>query len=100
MICWSIFDWFWVDLGVENRPKIDQKSIQKSIENKMQVGMDFGWLLDRFLTDFEPKLGVKLAPKSEEMGYQDDVKKSLKIWSRKWTHVVRSGPQIVLGPGP
>ena len=31
MICWSIFDWFWVDMGVENRPKIDQKSIQKLI---------------------------------------------------------------------
>ena len=60
MICWSIFDWFWVDLEVENRPKIDQKSIQKSIENKMQVEMDFGWLLDRFLVDFEPKLGAKL----------------------------------------
>ena len=28
----------------------------------MQVGMDFGWLLDRFLMDFEPKLGVKLGP--------------------------------------
>ena len=28
----------------------------------MQVGMDFGWLLDRFLMDFEPKLWVKLEP--------------------------------------
>ena len=28
----------------------------------MQFGMDFGWLLDRFLMDFDPKLGVKLGP--------------------------------------
>ena len=28
----------------------------------MQVEMDFGWLLDRFLVDFEPKLGAKLGP--------------------------------------
>ena len=26
----------------------------------MKVGMDFGWLLDRFLVDFGSKLGVKL----------------------------------------
>ena len=26
----------------------------------MQVGMDFGWLLERFLMDLGPKLGIKL----------------------------------------
>ena len=34
--------------------------------------------------------GAKLATKSEKMGYQDDVKKIVKIWSR-------SGPQVVRG---
>ena len=57
--------------------------------------MDFGWLLDRFVIDFGPKLGgqvgAKLAPKSEEMGYQDDVKKSSKIWRRDGPQVVRIG---------
>ncbi len=47
---------------MENQTKIDQKSIQKGIENKMQVEMDFGWLLGRFFVDFEPKLGAKLGP--------------------------------------
>ena len=32
------------------------------IKNKMRFGMDFGWLLDRFLVDFGPKLGAKLGP--------------------------------------
>ena len=58
----------------------------------MQVGIDFGWLLDRVFVDLGPKLGgqvvAKLAPKSEEMGYQDDVKKSFKksrdARVRKW----------------
>ena len=73
-----------VDLGVGNRSKINNKSIQKGIENKTQVEMDFGWLLDRFLVDFDPKLGkAKLAPKSEKMGYQDDLKKSSKKQSRR-----------------
>ena len=57
-----IFDRFLVDLEVENQSKIDEKSIQKAIENKMQVGMGFGWLLDRFLIDLCPKLGAKLEP--------------------------------------
>ena len=51
-----------MDLEVENLSKIDEKSIQKAIENKMQVGMGFGWLLDRFLVDVGPKLGAKLGP--------------------------------------
>ena len=62
MICWLICDGFLIDLGVENQPKIDQKSIKKGIKNKMQVGMDFGWLLDRSWSDFGPKLGGKMGP--------------------------------------
>ena len=30
------------------------------MENKMQVDMDFGWLLGQFLVDFGAKLGAKL----------------------------------------
>ena len=62
MICWLFFDWFLDDFRVENRSQINQKSIRKAIENKMEVGMDFGWLLDRFLVDLGAKLGVKLGP--------------------------------------
>ena len=46
--------------------KINEKSIKnrstKTIDDKMDVGMDFGWLLDRFLKDFGTKLGGKLGP--------------------------------------
>ena len=34
---------------------------------------------------FGAQVGGKLAPTSEEMGYQDDVKKSSKIWRRGGT---------------
>ena len=53
---------FFVGLGVQNQTKIGTKSIQKGIENKMQVKIDFGWLLDRIMIDFGPKLGAKLGP--------------------------------------
>ena len=62
MICWLIFDGFLIDFGVENLPKIYPKSIPKAIENKMRFGMDFGGLLERFWSDFGPKLGGKLGP--------------------------------------
>ena len=50
------------DLGAENQTKIDQNSIKKAIKNKMRFWIDFGWLLDRFWSDFGPKLGGKLGP--------------------------------------
>ena len=63
--------------GGRNRPTIDDKSIQRATETKMQVGMDFGWLLDRFLVDLGAKLGAKLGPSwhqnSKIMRYQIDV---------------------------
>ena len=34
------------------------------------------------------QVGAKLATKSEKMGYQDDVKKVVKIWSRSGSAVV------------
>ena len=66
MICWLIFDWFLVDLGVENLQKIDQQSIKKEIKNEMRFGMDFRWLLERSWSDLGPKLGPKLGPSWDE----------------------------------
>ena len=40
--------------------KINEKQIKNCIDDKMEVGMDFGWLLDRLLVDFGTKLGGKL----------------------------------------
>ena len=45
--------------------------------------------LGSILDGFWAQVGAKLAPKSEEMGYQDDVKKASKIWRRSGTQVVR-----------
>ena len=49
--------------------------IKKVIDDKMDIGMDIGRLLDRFLFDFGTVLGGKLAPKSKKRGYQNDIKK-------------------------
>ena len=65
--------------------------------------MALGSVLYGFWALVGGQVGAKLAPKSEEMRYQDDVKKSLKIWSRGWTRVDASGrkyPQVVLGLVP
>ena len=51
-----------MDLGVENRPKINQKSFKKVIENQMRFWMDLERLLEGFWMDFGPKLGGKLGP--------------------------------------
>ena len=47
---------------------------------------------------WDPSWGTpeaKLAPKSEKMVYQDDVKKSSKIWSRSGTRDGRSGRGVL-----
>ena len=46
----------------QNRAKRPPISIKKAMENKMQVGLEFGGLLGRFLVDFGSKLGGKLRP--------------------------------------
>ena len=46
-------------------------------------------IFDGFGGQVGGQVGAKLAPASEEMGFQDDVKKSPKIWRRKGTQVVR-----------
>ena len=62
--------------------------MQKVIKNKMRFGMDLGGLWERFWEDFGSKLGgqigAKLAPKSEKLGFQGDVKKMIEkkyVWS-------------------
>ena len=65
---------FLVGLGVKNQPKIDKKSIQKGFENKMQVKIDFGWLLDRFLVDFGTQVGGKLGPSWHQNLKKSDAK--------------------------
>ena len=77
--------------------KINQKSIKNSMKNRRRFWMGCGWLLgpifDGFWVQVGGQVGAKLAPTSEEMGYQDDVKKSSKIWSRGGQQ-----PENVLAP--
>ena len=53
--------------------------------------MALGSIFGGFGAEVGGQVGGKLAPKSEEMGYQDDVKKSSKIWRREGPRVVRGG---------
>ena len=62
----------------------------------MALGLIFGG----FGAQVGGQVGAKLAPKSREMGYQDDVNKLSKIWRRKGTQVVRKWSAVVGGPGP
>ena len=62
---------FLVKLALNLAPKTHQKSTQevpkidkKGIENMMQVGLEFGPLLGRFLVDF----GAKLEPSWSQVG--------------------------------
>ena len=64
MILGLIFDRFLVDFGIENRWKIDEKSIKKQIKNKMRFGIDFWRFLDGFWGGFGGQVGAKLGPKS------------------------------------
>ena len=90
MICWLICDEFVIDLGVENRSKVDQKTIKKYIKNQMRFGMDFGWLLERSWGDLGPKLGAKLGRKSAKWKFQDDVKKCVVQNERRCTQLYAS----------
>ena len=83
---------------------MDQKSIQKAIESKMQVGMDFGWLLDRFLVDLGPNLWVKLGPSWHQDRRKWGTKTMSKNHQKSGAAVVggwsTGGPQVVQDPGP
>ena len=85
---------------LENRSKINQKSIRKAIENKMEVGMDFGWLLDRFLMDFGPKLGVKLGSSWHQNRRKWGTKTMSKNHQKSGAAVVRRWSASESGPGP
>ena len=92
-----------MDLGIETLPKIDQNSIQKGIENKKQVGMDFGRLLERFGVDFGAKLGAKLGPSWHQNQKKSDAKTMSKKHQKK--EVMKSGRvgltvESSRGPGP
>ena len=89
-----------MDLGVENLSKINQKSIQKAIENKMEVGMDFGWLLDRFLVDLGPKLGVKLGPSWHPNRKKWGTKTMSTNYQKSEDAVLREWYASKFGPGP
>ena len=63
----------------------------------MQVGMDFGWLLGRFLVDFGVGLGPMLGPS----WHQNRRKWGAKTMSKKhrnFSHTVV--PQVGLDPDP
>ena len=77
-----IVDRFVVDLGVENRSKIDPKRDQKQDASWDGFWMALGLIFGGFGAQVGGQVGAKLAPKSNEMGYQEDVKKSSKIWRR------------------
>ena len=47
--------------------------MKKCIDDKMDVGMDFGWLLDRFWMDFGRVWEAKLDLKSIENLYKIDM---------------------------
>ena len=57
--------------------KIDPEGDRKQ-DLQMQVGMEFGWLLDRFWVDFGSQVGAKLAPKSVQDGIEIDIR----TWSK------------------
>ena len=78
MILGLIFDRFLDDFGIENRWKIDEKSIKKQIKNKMRFGIDFWRLLDGFWGGFGSQVGAKLAQKS----IQESIKKTCKKLSK------------------
>ena len=92
---------FLVNLASNLRPKTFQKSTQEAsnidkngIQDMMQVGLEFGALLDRFLVDFGAKLGGKLGPSwhqhPEKRGPKTMLKKCPKIVSKKVTQATRA----------
>ena len=81
MILGLIFDRFLVDFGIENRWKIDEKSIKKQIKNKMRFGIDFWWLLGGFWEGFGGQVGTKIDQKSKlkKACNKDDVRELLNV---------------------
>ena len=76
---WSIFGRFWVDLGGQNRSKIDQNWLKNQDKNQSKKWLDFWSIFDGFGVDFGRVLGAKIGQKSIKMGCQ----KWLKNWWKK-----------------
>ena len=84
---------FLINWALNLAPKTHQKSIQeapeidkKGIENIMQVGLEFGPLLGRFLVDIGVKLGGKLDPswqQNPKKGSQNDANKMIQKMLQK-----------------
>ena len=78
-------------LGTKIASKLNQKSVQKGIELKMQFGLGFGPLLERFLVDFGATLGpswVQVGTKIGKIGVsrrcqKNDTKRSTQECARK-----------------
>ena len=79
----SLVDRFLVEFSLIWGSGINKKSMKKVIDDKMDVGMDFGWLLDRFLVDFGTILGGKLAPSC----HKNPKKEGTKTMSKNNSHL-------------
>ena len=53
----------WLKVGLQNRAKIDKKSIPKSIKNLMHLGIDFLSDFDGFLVPKWSQVGTKMGSK-------------------------------------
>ena len=95
-----MFDGFWDRKSIKNQSKIDPKGDRKQDASWDGFWMALGSIFDGFWAQVGGQVGAKLAPRSEEMGYQDDVKKSSKIWSRSGQRVVRDGTRVNLVQAP
>ena len=78
---------FWGRISTNNRSVNDSKSDQKQDASWDGFWMSRGSIFGGFWDQAGGQVGAKLAPRSEEMGYQDDVKKSSEIWRREGTRV-------------
>ena len=65
--------------------------MKKVIDDKMDVGMDVGRLLDRFLIDFGTVLGGKLAPSWHQNPKKESTKTMSKMSGKKRTRVSARG---------
>ena len=85
---------------IKNQSQIYQKGDRKQDASWDGFLMALGSIFGAFWVQVVGQVGAKLAQKSEEMGYQDDVNKSSKMWRRDGTRVVLSGMRvkIVLAP--
>ena len=61
----------------------------------MQVGMDFGWLLDRFLVDLGPNLGSSWGQVGTKIGGNGVPRRCQKIIKNLETRVDAGGPRVV-----